>query len=663
MAEAQHKFNRGGAMRRQKIHEVHGHKFIARFFKQPTFCAHCKEFMWGLGKQGYKCNDCDFVVHKRCHEYVHFTCPGSEGDEESDAPKMPHTFSWHTYTSPTFCDQCGSMLYGIFHQGKKCKGCKLNVHKRCTSKVPMMCGVDHRERRGRLHLDITTEHTSPTAITVTVHVGEGKNLIPMDANGQSDPYVKLKILPEQSETKQKTKLHRCTLNPMFDETFKFVVNVSEVNKKSLYIAMWDHDTFKANDFMGAMSFGIADLIKPENKGKFSGWFKLLDKKQGEKFNMMVPDAASELRIVEDLKANFEKTLSPTGASTSSLPPASSELGDYEMLKVLGRGSFGKVLLAKSRATGEHFAIKALKKDVVVEDDEVECTMIERRVLALGAGSPFLTKLVTTFQTPDRLFFVMEFITGGDLMFHIQRQNKFTEAATAFYSAEILLGLFFLHSRGVIYRDLKLDNVMLGADGHIKIADMGMAKEDIIDGAMTHTFCGTPDYIAPEIIQGLPYGKSVDFWALGVLMYEMMVGKPPFDGEDEDELFKNILEQKVLYPKRLAQESISVMRGFLARKITSRLGCSSSGERDVKDHPYYRTIDWDELAKKNVKPPFVPKSKSKDITSNFDPEFTANKTQFTKIDKRIIAQIDQTVFDGFDYVAGQEGAAGTRSDVV
>ncbi|XP_041976185.1 titin homolog isoform X2 [Aricia agestis] len=322
--------------------------------------------------------------------------------------------------------------------------------------------------------------------------------------------------------------------------------------------------------------------------------------------------------------------------------------DFQFIKVLGKGSFGKVMLAELRETEYYYAVKCLKKDVVLEDDDVECTLIERKVLALGTNHPYLCHLFVTFQTDSHLFFVMEYLNGGDLMFHIQQSGRFPEPRARFYAAEIVSGLKFLHKRGIVYRDLKLDNILLDFDGHVRIADFGMCKLQIYLDKTADTFCGTPDYMAPEIIKGLKYSQTVDWWSFGVLLYEMLVGQSPFSGCDEDELFWSICNEMPSYPRFLSQESHSILTRLLDKDARTRLGGVECMHGDIRDQDFFRPIPWDKLERRELDAPFKPRVRHPLDTQYFDRAFTGERPRLTAIEPQVLRSMDQEAFRGFSY---------------
>uniref|UniRef100_A0A8C1EG85 Protein kinase C n=1 Tax=Cyprinus carpio carpio TaxID=630221 RepID=A0A8C1EG85_CYPCA len=497
--------HRRGAIKQAKVHVVKCHEFTATFFPQPTFCSVCKEFVWGLNKQGYQCRQCNAAIHKKCIDKVIAKCTGSAvNSKETMIHKerfkidMPHRFKVYNYMSPTFCEHCGTLLWGLARQGLKCEECGMNVHHKCQRKVANLCGVNQ------------------------------------------------KLMAEALQ---------------------------------------------------ARSSRDSEIAGREG-----------------------PVGVSQAGVTRDPSAPLNYFGTPFWMHTH-------------------------VFLAELKGAGQFFAVKALKKDVVLMDDDVECTMVERRVLSLAWEHPFLTHLYCTFQTKENLFFVMEYLNGGDLMFHIQTCHRFDLPRSTFYAAEIVCGLQFLHSKGIVYRDLKLDNILLDIDGHIKIADFGMCKENIFGEARTCTFCGTPDYIAPEILLGQKYGISVDWWSFGVLLYEMLIGQSPFHGHDEEELFQSIRTDDPCYPRWLTRDARDILVKLFVREPERRLGVKGN----IRHHAFFRETDWIALEKRQVEPPFRPTVKSASDCSNFDKEFINEKPRLSVTDCIMINSVDQTMFNNFSFI--------------
>lgn len=317
--------------------------------------------------------------------------------------------------------------------------------------------------------------------------------------------------------------------------------------------------------------------------------------------------------------------------TKGLKQVQKTMDDFEMLKVLGKGTFGKVVLCREKTSRQVYAMKILKKDVIVAKDEIAHTLTENRVLQM-AKHPFLTSLEYSFQTPDRLCFVMEYVRGGELFFHLSRERVFTEDRTRFYGAEIILAIDYLHQLGVVYRDLKLENLLLDSEGHIKLTDFGLCKEEISYGATTKTFCGTPEYLAPEVLEDSDYGRSVDWWGVGVVMYEMMCGRLPFYSRDHEVLFELILVEEVKFPARLSATSKSLLSGLLTKDPSKRLGGGEADAEEVKKHSFFSSTNWDDLYNRQVSPPFVPEVTDEIDVRNFDPDFTNEEPQLTPPDE-------------------------------
>lgn len=375
----------------------------------------------------------------------------------------------------------------------------------------------------------------------------------------------------------------------------------------------------------------------ENATDRAGWLQAIEgvkKKLDENKEVDSVDMGGDeelSRNVEDTDP-FETIFAKRGEVQKRSGSMKLTFENFEFLKVLGKGTFGKVILCREKSSNHLYAIKILKKEVIIKKDEVEHTMTENRVLQ-STRHPFLIGLKYSFTTQDRLCFVMEYVNGGELFFHLSRERQFTEDRTRFYGAEIICAIEYLHKRGIIYRDLKLENLLLDKDGHIKIADFGLCKEDIQWGKTTKTFCGTPEYLAPEVLEDNDYGRAVDWWGVGVVMYEMVVGRLPFYNRDHDILFELILMEEVRFPKTLSSEAKDLLGGLLIKDPLRRLGGGPEDASAVKAHSFFHSINWADLEKKRITPPFKPQVVNDTDTRYFDSEFTGESVELTPPDHK------------------------------
>lgn len=297
------------------------------------------------------------------------------------------------------------------------------------------------------------------------------------------------------------------------------------------------------------------------------------------------------------------------------------LDSFKMIRVIGKGSFGKVFLVREIKTGHIFALKVLRKDNIIKRNQVEHTKTERSVLGY-VKHPFIVGMNMAFQSKDKLYFVLDYCAGGELFFHLGKEGRFSENRARFYAAEIILAISYVHSLDIIYRDLKPENVLLDAQGHIRLTDFGLSKEGISNSSSgANSFCGTPEYLAPEILNRQGHGRAVDWWSLGALLYEMLTGLPPFYCQDRERLFEKIRKSELNYPPSLSRPAVSLLKGLLTKDPTRRLGSGPNDDQDIRRHEFLASINWEKLFHGEVAPPWRPKISGILDTSQFDKEFT------------------------------------------
>lgn len=376
-----------------------------------------------------------------------------------------------------------------------------------------------------------------------------------------------------------------------------------------------YDRYNQEAFLGHVRLSL-DL--KEDKSRLEGWFPLVVRAAGN------THTSGEIH----LEMRFEKT------ERKSVGP-----NDFQILKLIGKGTFGQVYQVMKKDTKRIYAMKVLSKKVIIQKKEVAHTLGERNILVRTAmaASPFIVGLKFSFQTPTDLYLVTDYMSGGELFWHLQKEGRFAEPRAKFYIAELILALQHLHQHDIVYRDLKPENILLDANGHIALCDFGLSKANLTKNDTTNTFCGTTEYLAPEVLldeQG--YTKMVDFWSLGVLVFEMCCGWSPFYAEDTQQMYKNIAFGKVRFPRdALSAEGRNFVKGLLNRNPKHRLGAKDDA-KELMAHPFFHDVDWEALNRKDVVPPFKPKLKSDTDTSNFDPEFTTALENSNSLNDRAAA---------------------------
>ncbi|KAH0788551.1 AGC family protein kinase [Histomonas meleagridis] len=329
------------------------------------------------------------------------------------------------------------------------------------------------------------------------------------------------------------------------------------------------------------------------------------------------------------------------------------LEDFQIIKPIGQGFFGKVYLVRYQKDGKLYALKAMSKAKLAENGSIQHIFNEKKIL-INNRNPFLVQAFFAFQTEKKVFIVLEYVPGGELFRLLQDEYKFCEKRAKLYAAEILLGLSYLHEHGIIYRDLKPENILVDEDGHLKITDFGFSKLNIkTEGQTTTTFCGTPEYLAPEVFKHQPYTRAVDWWSFGVMLFEMLTGCQPFYSDNVEKMIRSIMFDSIEYPVNMSPEAVDLCKKLLQKDPKKRLGSGPLDAEEIKRHSFFAGINWTNVMNKKTCPKYIPTIKSETDTSNFDEEFTEMPNAVSLGDDSLVPEEAQEAFQGFTYNAYEQ----------
>ena len=332
-----------------------------------------------------------------------------------------------------------------------------------------------------------------------------------------------------------------------------------------------------------------------------------------------------------------------------------KVSDFQKLKLLGKGSFGEVYLVKFKKNNKIYAMKILDKNDIIEKHQEEHTKIERDLLT-RINCPFIVNIKFAFQDKDNLYIITEFMQGGELFFHLHKEKRFKDEKAKFYIIEIILAIEYLHKNKMLYRDLKPENVLIDTNGHIKLTDFGLSKIIQKPKEKAYTICGTPQYLAPEVLSDKGYDCTVDWWSLGCVLYELLVGRSPFRILLGDSLNEDFYKKKILIPDYVSDEAQDLITKLLIINPLKRLGYGEDGAYKIKQHPYFKGINWDDAWNLKLKPPFIPNLSNETDLKYFDNMITDEKLN-SDSDLSGISTLNSNShkdFKGFTYVADSMG---------
>jgi tRNA A-37 threonylcarbamoyl transferase component Bud32 len=472
---------------------------------------------------------------------------------------------------------------------------------------------------------------------------------------QDNSKIKICEIPEKSlknyVTRKNEKQKDCTYTKMDKNYLIDTVEFQENNMELLFFGN-DIDINKNPGYNISNVNNINNLNNDSIDNINSNAYKIYYSSTNSDNNKIEGKKSNNLNFLSNINININNTQKEKNKEGTIFSKNKDikkvSLNDFKLLKVLGRGTFGKVCLAQYKATKKYYAMKIMKKNIILEHNQVTHTLLEKNILQ-NLNYQFLVGMDFCFQTQERIYFAMNFIRGGELFSHLYKCKYFPEEKAKFYSAIVGLALEYLHTHGIVYRDIKPDNILIDEDGYLKLADFRMSKM-LKDQEKDFSLCGTPEYFAPEIITREGHNKSADWWSYGILLYEMLYGIPPFYSKNTEKMFELITKAKLKFPQKIevSDDAKDLIKNLLVKNQDLRLGCEG-GFEEIKKHSFFKGFDFKALEEKKLEAPFIPTLRGSIDVTNFDRQYTSEEIVTSEISPKTLEFIkkNQDLFEDFE----------------